>query len=672
MVSKWTRARIVICGLLFAVMALWVARQAWSLQVVQSERLKEFADQNYLKSIQIPPSRGRILDRTGKELAATAHVDSVFANPRVLAHVKPDPAPALAKALQMDLREVRRKLHSKRYFAWMKRRVTPDVSAAVRALALPGVNFRPEPRRFYPLRTVAATVVGQSGSDGKGLEGIELQYDAVLRGRAATLLGVKDALGRELLVDGAVDSSDVAGHDVVLSLDAYLTLVTETALNKAVQEHNAKAAMAVMIDVPTGQVLSMVSLPTLDPNNPAGAAERGARNRVITDAFEPGSTMKTFTFAAALDAGKLRPDEMFDCEMGRMKVGKYTIRDTHPMGAATAAEVYQQSSNIGTVKVGRRVGRDKLNETLRAFGFGSRSGIALPGERYGVVRPVERWGDIGLATVAFGQGLTATPLQITAGFAAVAAGGLYRPPHIGLRVVDGEGHAKALVPEQKQRRAISEKAARQLLEIMAGVPTPKGTAKLAAVPGYRVAGKTGTAQKVSGGRYDPDKWLASFVGIVPVEDPRLVISVFIDEPNPIHLGGKVAAPVFREIAEAALKYLNISPSHPEEITEEPLMAAHAARYDDDIPSEGFGSDAYVLSDEEFFPLDPERPELEQNIMVSVPNFSGTSLAQALQQAQNLGLELVPQGSGVAFDQTLAPLRQVPRGTSVRVSFRPGG
>ena len=672
MVSKWTRARIVVCGILFAVMALWVARRAWSLQVNQSERLKEFADRNYLKSIEIPPSRGRILDRTGKELAATAHVDSVFANPRVLAHV-PDAAAKLAKALQMDTRDVKRRLDSRRYFAWLKRRVTPDVSAAVRALALPGVGFRPEPRRFYPLRTVAATVVGQAGSDGKGLEGIELEYDSFLRGRAATLQGVRDALGRELLVDGIIDTADVTGHDVVLALDAYLTLVTETALMRAMQEHNAKAAMAVMIDVPTGEVLSMVSLPTFDPNNPEGAAEGGARNRVITDAFEPGSTMKTFTFAAAFDAGKLRTDEFFDCEMGRMKLGKYTIRDTHPMGSVTAAEVYQQSSNIGTVKVGRRVGKDKLNAVLRAFGFGSRSGIGLPGERYGVVRPVDRWGDIGLATVAFGQGLTATPLQITAGFAAVASGGMYRPPRLALRVVDREGRVQDIKAKLPERRAISERAARQLLEVMAGVPTAKGTAKLAAVPGYRVAGKTGTAQKVSGGRYDPDKWLASFVGIVPVEDPRLVISVFVDEPNPTHLGGKVAAPVFREIAEATLKYLNISPTHPGEISSDPDVAVAASpRVDEEIISEGFGSDAYVLSDEEFFPLDPERPELEQDIMVSVPNFAGTSLAQALQQAQGLGLELVPQGSGIAYEQTVPPLRQVPHGTSVRVSFRPGG
>lgn len=671
MVSKWTRARIVFCGVLFAVLALWVTRRAWSLQVQQNDRLREFADKNYLKSIQIPPSRGRILDRTGKELAATAHVESVFGNPRVLAHV-PDAAAKLAKALQMPEREVRRKLDSKRYFAWLKRRVTPDVAAAVRALALPGVAFRPEPRRFYPLRTLGATVIGQSGADGKGLEGVELEYDKYLQGRAATFQGVKDALGRELLVDGVVDTSEVAGQDVVLALDAYLTLVTENALAKAVEEHSARAAMSVMIDVPTGQVLAMVSLPTLDPNNPAGAAERGARNRAITDAFEPGSTMKTFTFAAALDAGKLRPEDLFDCEMGRMKVGKYTIRDTHPMATVTAAEVYQQSSNIGTVKVGRRVGKEKLAEVLRAFGFGTRSGIGLPGERYGVLRPVERWGEIGLATVSFGQGLTATPLQITAGFAAVAAGGMYKPPRIGLRVVDADGSVQELLPKMPERRAISEKAAKQLLEIMAGVPTPKGTAKLAAVPGYRVAGKTGTAQKVSGGRYDPDKWLSSFVGVVPVEDPRLVISVFIDEPTPVHLGGKVAAPVFREIAEAALKYLNIAPSHPNEVSAEPTPAVAIEPAADEGFSEGFGSDAYVLSDEEFFPLDPDRPELEQDIMVTVPNFAGSSLAHALQQAEGLGLELVPEGSGVAVSQTLAPQRQVPRGTSLRVSFRPGG
>lgn len=668
-VSRWTRARIVACGVLFGVMVLWVARQAYTLQVKKSERLKEFADQNYLKSIEIPPSRGRILDRNGKELAATAHVESVFGNPRVLAHV-PDAAAKLAKALQVDVREMRRRLESKRYFAWLKRKVTPQEAAAVRALQMPGINFRSEPRRFYPLRSLGATVIGHAGSDGRGLEGIELGYESYLRGHETTFLGVKDALGRELLVDGSLDISESIGQDVVLTLDAYLTLVTETALAKALKEHNAKAAMAVMMDVPTGQILAMASLPTFDPNNPDGANERGARNRVITDAFEPGSTMKTFTFAAAFDAGRLKPDELIDCEMGRMKVGKYTIRDTHSLGTVPAAEVYQQSSNIGTVKIARRIGKDRLAEALRGFGFGTRSGVGLPGERGGLVRKVERWGDIGFANVAFGQGLTATPLQITAAFAAVAAGGVYRPPQLGMRVVDGEGHVEALHNPTPSRRVVSEQAARLLLEVMAGVPTPKGTAKLAAVQGYRVAGKTGTAQKVSGGRYDPDKWLASFVGIVPVNNPRLVISVFVDEPRPIHLGGKVAAPVFHEIAEAALKYLNIPPTHPDEVEDAPVVAADSPVEADGV-SEGFGSDTYVLSEEEFFPLDAERPEVEQDVMVSVPNFAGMSLAQSLTEALSLGLEVVPQGSGVAYEQSVTPLRQVPRGTSLRISFRPG-
>ena len=672
-VSRWTRARIIVCGVLFGMMSVWVGHEAWSLQVQKSVHLQEFADRNYLKSIEIPPSRGRILDRNGKELAATAHVESVFGNPRVLQHV-PDAVTQLAKVLQMDVREMQRRLEPKSYFSWIKRRVTSQEAAAVRALNLPGVNFRSEPRRFYPLRSLGATIIGHAGSDGRGLEGIELEYEKYLRGHESTFQGVKDALGREMLLDGSLDTSESLGQDVVLTLDSYLTLVTETALAKAVKEHNAKAAMAVMMDVKTGQILAMASLPTFDPNNPDGANERGARNRVITDAFEPGSTMKTFTFAAAFDAEKLNADEMIDCEMGRMKVGKYTIKDTHSLGTVTAAEVYQQSSNIGTVKIARRIGKDRLAEALRGFGFGVRSGVGLPGERMGLVRKVEKWGDIGFANVAFGQGLTATPLQITAAFAAVASGGVYHPPVLALRVVDNDGNIETLKERLPARRVVSEKAARQLLEIMAGVPTPKGTAKLAAVQGYRVAGKTGTAQKVSGGRYDPDKWLASFVGILPVNDPRLVIAVFVDEPRPIHLGGKVAAPVFHEIAEAAMKYLNIPPTHPDEVQNTPALANAGADLDDaeaeGIP-EGFGSDAYVLSEEEFFPLDPDRPEVEQDVMVSVPNFVGMSLAQALTEAQTLGLEVSPQGSGVAYEQNPTALRQVPRGTSLRISFRPG-
>src|SRR6185369_15888355 len=295
------------------------------------------------------------------------------------------------------------------------------------------------------------------------------------------------------------------------------------------------------------------------PNDPQSAGDAGARNRAITDAFEPGSTMKTFTIAAALDAGAVKPEDRFDCLMGRMMVGKYSIHDTHPHGVLTVAEVFKLSSNIGATKIARKLGRDAFADALVRFGFGKPTGIGLPGERAGVVRPVEKWGDIGFANVSFGQGLTVTPLQMVTGVSAIAGGGIYRQPRIVARVVQADGSVETL-PAAPERRVMAPAAARTMLSIMRGVTETGGTAKQAAIDGYTVGGKTGTAQKVANGHYDPTKWVSSFLGVVPIEDPRLAIIVVVDEPQGGHLGGVVAAPIFKEIAEEALRYLHVPPT----------------------------------------------------------------------------------------------------------------
>ena len=370
---------------------------------------------------------GRILDHNGAELASTADVDSIYCNPRRLSDPR-DAAAKLARVLGLDRKELAWKLGQKRFFTWVKRKVTPEEVETVKALALPGVGFTREPRRFYPNRMLAATVMGHAGADGLGLEGVEKSFDKYLRGQSSSVQGVRDALGRDLFVDGMGETGAGAGSDVVLTIDRYLTFVTERAIAEAQDQNHAKAVMAIVMDPRTGDLLAMASVPSYNPNDPGGAAERGARNRVITDAFEPGSTMKTFTIAAALDAGAVRPDDRFDCMMGRMMVGKYTVHDTHPHGVLTVAEVFKFSSNIGATKIARRLGRERLADALARFGFGRPTGIGLPGERAGVLRSVDKWGDIGFANLSFGQGITVTPLQIASGMAAIAAGGIYHPP----------------------------------------------------------------------------------------------------------------------------------------------------------------------------------------------------------------------------------------------------
>lgn len=683
MITTWTKVRVALFGLGLLALAFLIGRRAFQLQVREAAQLREWAENNYLREIEIAPRRGRILDRKGHELATTVELDSVFCNPRQLAHV-PDGSQKLAKALHLDVHELVESLAAKKelYFAWVKRRVSPEESQAVSALRLPGVGMRKEPRRVYPSGTLAATVVGHAGLDGKGLEGVELGFDSALHGTGMELVGVHDRLGRDLLVDGAIDSSSSAGKDLVLSLDRYLSYETEHILAETVRKHGARAGMSVMLDPRTGEILAMASVPTYNPNDPADAARRGARNRTITDTFEPGSTLKTFTFAAALDAGKVRPEDRIDCQMGQLMVGKFRIRDDHPKGVLTAAEVFKHSSNIGTIKIARRIGKQRLWNALDRFGFGRPTYLGLPGERRGILRPVSRWGEIEFATHAFGQGLTVTPVQLAAGFAAIAAYGMYHPPRLALYYLgkDGSREPVARPPDARgDMRVMSEKAARILLGIMQGV-TEGGTAKAASIPGYPVAGKTGTAQKVTNGRYDPSKYLSSFVGIVPANDPRLVIAVMIDEPQGIHYGGVVAAPAFKAMAETALRYLGVAPTAPIVAKAKPSARAEAKTAEAEPDSPGVDEPAAVVAGDEGEPEDVALAEQDEAQEASptpsdaaalLPDFTGMSMGEAVRAARKAGIELLPSGGGLAADQSPKP-GPVPAGTVCRVSFQRAG
>ncbi len=695
--TRWTRIRLIACGVVFGVLFVAIGKRAYNLQIGQGERLKVMAEEQYLREIELPPRRGRILDRNGAELASTADVDSIYCNPRRFVDV-PQASHQLARVLGLDARELEKRLGQRRYFAWVKRKVTPDEASAVRALALPGVAFTREPRRFYPNRGLAATVMGTSGSDGRGLDGVELSYDAYLRGSGSSVQGVRDALGRELFVESASDATGAAGSDVVLTLDRYLTFVTERAIANAAAQHHAKSVVAVMTDPQTGEVLAMASVPSFNPNDATGAAEAGARDRAITDTFEPGSTMKTFTIAAALDAGVVRPEDRFDCLMGKMNVGKYTIHDTHAHGILTVAEVFKFSSNIGATKIARRLGRERLAESLDRYGFGHQTGIELPGERTGVVRPVEKWGDIGFANISFGHGIAVTPLQIIAGVSAIANGGVYHRPRIVSRVVSPEG-AVEIPAVEEEHRVMSEATARDMVGIMRGVTETGGTARQAAIEGYPVAGKTGTAQKAVGGHYDSQKYVASFVGFAPAQKPRIALMVIMDEPEGSHLGGAVAAPVFKEIAEQALRYLHVPPVGPVVATASgnaapapasrktsgaPPPASAASDDDDPPPADLPPTEVPVAGDDETVADDSAREWDEvagaeggpadgaPAAGVNLPDFAGMTIAEAIRAAHRSGVQLAfdeshGAASGIAIQQRPAP-GLVPRGTLCRVAF----
>jgi cell division protein FtsI (penicillin-binding protein 3) len=671
--GRWLKIRLLAAATLVVLLFGVLVWRAFILQVREAERLRQMAEDQYLKEVELPPKRGRILDRTGAELAASAEVESVHVNARMLQageHLG-ETAHALAEALHLDRREVERKLRPRRYFTWIKRRITPEEAHAIRDLALPGVYLDREPRRYYPNRGLAGPLLGWAGLDAVGQEGIELAYDRWLRGTPAQLPGLRDALGRAVLIGGIESASGVAGHDLHTTIDRYIQFRLERALDKGVTQHRAKAGVAVALDPRSGEILAMAAVPSLNPNEPDGARERGARNRAVTDPFEPGSTMKLFTLAGALEAHAVKPEDNWFCENGHWQIAGRTIHDSESIGEVTTVGVLAKSSNICSAKIAMRAGRETLHDMLIRFGFGQRTGVDLPGERAGQVRSVERMGPVETATMAFGQGLTATPLQVTAAYAAVANGGTLYRPHVMRRVVDPAG----VVVQEAQvqgRRVISAELAETMRGFLHAVTQKGGTAQKLSIPGYTFAGKTGTAQKVDPltRHYSPTFWAASFVGFAPSVNPRLVLFVLIDEPTGSHHGSDVAGPVWQEVMIDALRWLGVPPDAPNVAVNGKLEPATALATSD-------GDKRVQKSPPP--EVDDASDETEPAMALdddgdgesAVPDFTGMSLTEALLAARRAGLRLEVMGSGVATAQSPGP-GAARRGAACKVSFTPPG
>ena len=679
--SRWVKVRLYFSAALLASCFGGLCWRAYVLQVRESERLKTMAEDQYLKDVELPPKRGRILDRNGVELAASTEVDSVHVNARMLiaADRVEETARALADALHLDRRELEHKLKARRYFTWVKRRISPDETRAVRELALPGVYLDREPRRYYPNRALAGPLLGWAGLDAVGQEGIELEYERYLRGARAQLPGLRDALGRAVLIGGIGDVADVAGHDLYTTIDRYIQFRLERALEKGVTAHRAKAGIAVALDPNNGEVLAMAAVPSLNPNEPDGARERGARNRAVTDPFEPGSTMKSFAIAGALESGAIRVDENWWCENGHYRVSSTTIHDDEPIGDVTTAGVLAKSSNICAAKIAAREGRDQLHEILLRFGFGQRTGVDLPGERAGQVRSAARMGPVETATMAFGQGLTATSLQIATAYAAIANGGMLYRPHVMRRVLSPEGQT---VQEAQVvgHRVISPELAATMRTLLHAVTQKGGTAQKLSVPGYLFAGKTGTAQKVDPvtRHYSPTNWVASFVGFAPYRSPRIVLYVMIDEPYGSHHGSEVAGPVWQDVMIDALRWLGVPPT-------EPLVAANDAG--DKRPAKVTAPPTIEEPEDASEPQpvveegepaggagraggDPRAGD-EARARRELPDFAGMSMAEALQAARRVGVRLEIVGSGRASGQSPGP-GPLRHGAVCTVSFTPPG
>ncbi len=553
------RARF-IASLLFLGFAALIGRAA-QLQLLQHDHLSRLAQGQYVGNVNITARRGQISDRHGRPLAISVDLPSVFADPRQIA----DPrraADLLAATLSLPRAELQRRLQGGRAFVWLKRQVEPAVQARVAALKLRGVGFTKEPKRFYPQRDVAAQVVGLAGTDARGLEGVEKFLDNELLGEPQRVQAMRDARGHAVLLGGLDPSQKAAGYDTQLSLDLHLQHSAQEAVRQAMQSSRAKAATAVVLDVATAEVLAMAVVPTFDANAGAVAAAT-RRNRAVTDMFEPGSTLKPYVVAAALDSGLVQPQSTFYGENGRMSIGRRSIGDTHPRGWMGLTEILAKSSNIGMAKISFAMGKSNLENALRRGGVGRRSGIELPGETPGQLRASANWSELETATIAFGQGMALSALQLAALYRVLAADGIYREPRLVRELRHPEGGLAphfAATPPARPQRVLSAASVRRVVRMMeASVMPHEGTGRLAAVPGYRVAGKTGTAQKADpfAGGYSRTDYIALFAGFLPAEAPRVVIVVAVDEPQSSHYGGVVAAPVFAQIGLAAMQRLGV-------------------------------------------------------------------------------------------------------------------
>jgi cell division protein FtsI/penicillin-binding protein 2 len=543
-------------GFLFALFLLLLgvaaARAGW-LGIVRAEALQEAAATQQEATITVPARRGTITDVNGTELAVSEHATTIAATPYLIR----DPgavADQLAPIIKVPRERVLEALTARDSgFSYVARRLPADRARKAEGLDLPGLEFIPEFRRSYPREWLASQVIGAVGADQQGLLGLEYALDSDLRGRDGARRLVKDALGEPIELRDRERAQ--AGAEVRLTLDANIQDVAEAALAQVGEQWEPKGATAIVMDPRDGRILALANWPRVNAAAPPGAAPDYARqNRAVGATYEPGSTFKAFTVAAALEDGVVKPRT----EIGlppTIMVADREIRESHPRPAVTwsVAEIIAASSNVGAVKIGLMQGADEFDAWIHRFGFGKPTGVDLPGEEAGLVLPREQYSGSTMANLPLGQGLAVTPMQMAAGYAAIANGGILRPP----RIVDAVGGSDTATPPG--RRVVSEKTAAQVRAMLKGVLGPGGTASGAAIEGYDLAGKTGTAQKPEAGGYSSTRYVASFVGFAPARDPQLLVAVMVDEPQGDIYGGSVAAPAFREITSFALNYLRIPP-----------------------------------------------------------------------------------------------------------------
>ncbi|HLN98565.1 MAG TPA: penicillin-binding protein [Pyrinomonadaceae bacterium] len=654
-----------------AFVAFWmlsISARLVYLQVSKHEKLVARAHQQQQDAIETTAARGPVLDRHERELARTIDTTSVFIAPDEFLKDEKDSeaqvtgaidctAASLASLLRLDAKTVFRQINdarnSGRRFLWVARRIAPETAQLLETMELTGVHTRKEPKRFYPNGSLAANVLGFVGLDGKGLAGIEQVYNEKITGEPGRVFIEKDSLGR------AYESTEISGRPgqtIVLTIDQSIQYQAEAALTTAIEQSGARAGTAIVLDPRSGEILALANAPTFDPND-VGAAPPAARNNwALQNIYEPGSTFKIVAFSAAIEKGLAKPDDHIDCQMGSITVAKRVIHDHHPFGNLTIAEALAKSSNVAAIKLGLRVGDPAMHDYITRFGFGSRTGVELPGETAGMVHPLSRWLPSSIGSVAIGQEVGVTPLQMVAAFGALANDGVRISPHL-IREIRNSAGVSTYRPDPESRRVISKETASALRGMLEGV-TLNGTAKKAQLDGYTAAGKTGTAQKIDTRTktYSRTKFVASFVGFAPVNNPAVVIIVVIDEPGGSYHGGDVAAPVFRQIAEHILPEMGVIPDTD---FKEPELVASAAQTPALLAKERSAEKLRQDEAQQEASRDLTMPRVAArdnkggeivyavatNNAIAMPDLRGRSVRDVARACARLGLQLEARGEG---------------------------
>ena len=648
---NWFKVRIIFLSCLLFFCFVLILGRMFQLQVLKKEQLYKLAAQQQHVQIPLVPKRGTLYDGNGNELAVSIEVDSVCADARKVVDVEKT-ANELASILQIDRKELKKRLKNHRAFEWVQRKISSKEAEQIKSLQLPGISFLKENRRFYPDSQLAANLIGFVGLDSKGLEGIEFQYDALLNGENRVWATARDALGREIAMGKVPFDKEDHYRNIVLTIDKPIQHITETELDRGVEKWGAKGGMAIAMDPMTGKILAMASYPTFNPNQFIQSRSKSWRNGTVSDVFEPGSLFKVFLAAAALEERLVRPSDSFFCENGSYTVYDRTIHDTSKHGWLTFQQIIKFSSNIGASKVGEKMGKERFYRYISAFGFGEKTGINLPGEGKGILRHPRYWPPVALDTISFGQGISVTGIQLVTALSAIANGGFLMKPYVVEKITNEKGEVVQSFQPKTIRKVVSGETAKKVTMLLKATTEKGGTGEGAVPAGYEVAGKTGTAQKVDSllGGYSENRYISGFMGFAPAEDPKLALLVVIDEPQGGSYGGVVAAPIFKAIMERALFCLQVVPKGTMVVKN---------KLDSAPRKEPPGSQ----------PLIKGIKVGKGAVTIVMPDLSGLSMRNALSRMEGRGLIIKVSGNGKVVEQAPRPGTVIERGDICFLKFR---